>query len=87
MLRDPPELEAKTLFEHFVARPDRGLDESHLRTFYQRVRHWRATQGPEREAFFAQEHPPGQLLHLVDFRHVIRELLRKPGAFLRYRHA
>ena len=33
MLRDAPELEAKTLFEHFLARPDSGLEESHLRTF------------------------------------------------------
>jgi hypothetical protein len=64
MLREAPELEAKTLFEHFLARPDSGMDESHLRTFYRRVRHWRATEGPEREVFFAQEHPPGQLLQL-----------------------
>ena len=46
MLRDAPELEAKTLFEYFLARPDSGLEESHLRTFSRRVRHWRATQGP-----------------------------------------
>src|SRR6266478_7333861 len=61
MLRDAPELEAKTLFEHFLARPDSGLEESHLRTFFRRVRHWRATQGPEREVFFAQDRNPGQL--------------------------
>jgi len=64
MLRDAPELEAKTLFEYFLARPDNGLEESHLRTFFRRVRHWRATQGPEREVFFAQERQPGQLLQL-----------------------
>ena len=64
MLEDAPELEAKTLFEYFLARPDNGLEESHLRTFFRRVRHWRATQGPEREVFFAQEHKPGQLLQL-----------------------
>ena len=64
MLTDAPELEAKTLFEHFLARPDSGLDETHLRTFYRRVRHWRATQGPEREVFFAQERQPGQLMQL-----------------------
>ena len=64
MLEDAPELEAKTLFEYFLARPDNGLEESHLRTFFRRVRHWRATQGPEREVFFAQEHQPGQLLQL-----------------------
>jgi hypothetical protein len=64
MLRDAPELEAKTLFEYFLARPDGGLEESHLRTFFRRVRHWRATQGPEREVFFAQERKPGELLQL-----------------------
>src|SRR5512137_1037898 len=64
MLQDAPELEAKTLFEHFLARPDSGLEESHLRTFFRRVRHWRATQGPEREVFFAQERKPGELMQL-----------------------
>ena len=64
MLQDAPELEAKTLFELFLDRPESGLAEGHLRTFYRRVRHWRATQGPEREVFFAQEQQPGQLLQL-----------------------
>jgi hypothetical protein len=64
MLQDAPELEAKTLFEHFLAQPDSGLEESHLRTFFRRVRHWRATQGPEQEVFFAQERQPGQLMQL-----------------------
>jgi len=64
MLRDAPELEAKTIFEHFLARGDNDLEESHLRTFFRRVRHWRATQGPEREVFFAQERKPGELMQL-----------------------
>ena len=64
MLRDAPELEAKTLFEYFLARPDSGLEESHGRTFSRRVRQWRATHGPEREVFFAQDRNPGQLLQL-----------------------
>ena len=72
MLRDAPELEAKTLFEYFLARPDSGLEESHGRTFSRRVRQWRATQGPEREVFFAQDRNPGQLLQL-DWTHA-REL-------------
>jgi hypothetical protein len=64
MLAAAPELEAKTLYEYFLARPESGLAESHLRTFYRRVRHWRATQGPEREVFFAQARKPGELLQL-----------------------
>ena len=72
MLRDAPELEARTLFDYFLGRPGSGLEPRHLRTFFRRVRHWRATEGPEREVFFAQEHPPGALLQL-DWTHA-REL-------------
>ena len=72
MLREAPELESKTLFEYFLGRPDSELEPGHLRTFFRRVRQWRATQGPEREVFFAQERPPGQLLQL-DWTHA-REL-------------
>lgn len=64
MLRDAPELEAKTLFEYFLNLPESDLQESQLRTFFRRVRHWRATEGPEREVFFAQERHPGELLQL-----------------------
>ena len=35
------------------------LDERHLRTLQRRIAHWRATDGPEREIIFRQEHPPG----------------------------
>jgi hypothetical protein len=64
MLRDAPELEAQTLFEYFLARPDSGLAAPHLRTFQRRVRQWRATHGPQREVFFAQERKPGELMQL-----------------------
>lgn len=64
MLAAAPELEARTLFDHFLELPDSALQESHLRTFYRRVRHWRATQGPEREVFFAQEQKPGEVMQL-----------------------
>jgi hypothetical protein len=37
MLREAPELEAKTLFEYFLARPDSGLAAGHLRTFQRHV--------------------------------------------------
>jgi len=64
MLQDIPELEAKTLFEYFLKQPGSGLDESHLRTFYRRVRHWSATQGPAKEVYFGQERNPGELMEL-----------------------
>ena len=72
MLRDAPELEAKTLFEHFLAQPDSGLEEKHLRTFQRRVRHWQATKGAGQEVYFAQHREPGQMMQL-DWTHA-REL-------------
>lgn len=64
MIEAAPELEAKTLFEHFLAEPGSGLHETHLRTFQRRVRQWRATHGPEKEVFFAQDRLPGELMQL-----------------------
>lgn len=64
MLEDAPELEAKTLFEHFLDRTDNRLEESNLRTFQRRVSHWHATAGAEKEVFFAQERRPGELMQL-----------------------
>lgn len=72
MLRATPELEARALFEHLLAQPGSDLQEKHLRTFFRRVRHWRATAGPDREVFFAQTRKPGELMQL-DWTHA-REL-------------
>ena len=64
MLADAPELEAKGLFEFFLAQPESALLPDHLRTFQRRVSSWRATQGPEKEVYFAQRHSPGQAMEL-----------------------
>ena len=64
MLADAPELEAKGLFEFFLAQPDSALTPDHLRTFQRRVSSWRATLGPEQEVYFAQKHTPGQAMEL-----------------------
>jgi hypothetical protein len=64
MLTDAPELEAKGLFEFFLAQPDSTLTPDHLRTFQRRVSSWRATHGPEKEVYFAQRHSPGQAMEL-----------------------
>jgi len=60
MLKEAPELEAKTLFEHLLElRPGQyGLDQ--LRTFQRRVKAWRAKSGPEKEIFFPQAHRAGE---------------------------
>ena len=64
MLEAVPELEAKALFEHFLAIEGNGLEEKHLRTFYRRVSHWKATQGKEKEVYFEQDRIPGELMQL-----------------------
>jgi transposase InsO family protein len=59
-------LNAVTLLEELQRRYPGDYDTAVLRTLQRRVRQWRALHGPEREVFFAQEHPPGRL-GLSDF--------------------
>lgn len=59
-LRDAPELEAKTLFEHLVERRPGRYTEGQLRTLQRRIKRWRAQEGPPKEVFFSQEHRPGE---------------------------
>ncbi|HEX3681724.1 MAG TPA: IS21 family transposase [Bryobacteraceae bacterium] len=67
-----PGLQAKTLFEYLQRTFPGRFPDSQLRTLQRRIKHWRATEGPAREVFFAQEHRPGQLCE-SDFTHC-REL-------------
>ncbi len=62
MLRDAPELEAKALFEHLAEGRGDEIKPRLLRTFQRRVRAWRLAEGPEKEVFFTQDHPPGKTL-------------------------
>ena len=62
MLREAPELEAKALFEHLTEGADGDKKPGLLRTFQRRVRSWRLAEGPEKEVFFTQDHPPGKTL-------------------------
>lgn len=59
-------LNAVTLLEELQRRYPGSYGGAILRTLQRRVRQWRAVHGPEREVFFAQEHPPGRL-GLSDF--------------------
>ena len=68
MLKEAPELEARSLFDFLSAQPGSGLKPEHIRTFQRRVRQWRGTEGPEKEVMFAQERVPGGLLE-VDWTH------------------
>ena len=67
-----PGLQAKTLFEHLRQRQPGQFSDGQLRTLQRRIKQWRATEGPAKEVFFAQQHRPGELCQ-SDFTHC-REL-------------
>jgi len=60
MLKAAPELEAKALFEFLMGKHPGRYEPGQVRTFQRRVRQWRASDGPDKEVFFAQEHRPGE---------------------------
>jgi hypothetical protein len=64
-----PGLEAKTLFEALQRKYPGQFADGKLRTLQRRLKHWRATDGPEREVFFAQQHVAGRLGQ-SDFTHM-----------------
>ena len=57
MLRADPHLRATTLLEDLQRRYPERYPDRLLRTLQRRVATWRATEGPEREIIFRQEHP------------------------------
>ena len=61
-------LEAKTILEELCRRQPGEFELGQLRTLQRRVRAWRAERGPEKEIYFPQEHPPGQM-GSMDFTH------------------
>lgn len=54
------ELKAKTILRELKGKYPEDFGKENLRTLQRRIRDWRAVQGPAREVFFAQEHPPGR---------------------------
>ena len=54
-------LEAKTLFDYLQRQYPGRFQDGQLRTLQRRVKVWRATEGPAKEVFFAQQHHPGRL--------------------------
>jgi hypothetical protein len=59
---------ATTILEWLEEHHPGQFSSSHLRTLQRRLRDWRALNGPEREVFFPQDHPPGREAQL-DFTH------------------
>lgn len=66
MLEAAPELEAKTLFDHFSDLYPGKYKKNQVRTLQRKVKRWRVQHGPPREVFFQQEHRPGEALQ-TDF--------------------
>lgn len=54
------ELQAQTILDELMARHPGRFTRGQLRTLQRRVREWRAVRGPDKEVYFAQEHPPGR---------------------------
>ena len=69
LLEVNPGLEAKTLFEELQRRYPGRFSDGQLRSLQRRIKAWRATEGPDKEVFFAQEHRPGELAQ-SDFTHM-----------------
>lgn len=65
------DLQALTLFEDLQRRYPSQFQDGQLRTLQRRVKHWRATEGPGQEVFFAQQHHPGDLCE-SDFCHLTK---------------
>jgi hypothetical protein len=66
ILQTIPHLRATTILSELQRRHPGGYPDRLLRSLQRRVAHWRATEGPERELIFRQEHRPG-LQALSDF--------------------
>jgi hypothetical protein len=64
-----PGLEAKTIFEALQRKYPGEFADGQLRTLQRHLKRWRATEGPAREVFFAQQHVPGRLGQ-SDFTHM-----------------
>ncbi|MBO67975.1 MAG: IS21 family transposase [Acidiferrobacteraceae bacterium] len=64
-----PGLQAKTLFDQLQRQYPGRFSDGQLRTLQRRIKVWRATEGPPKEVFFPQVHPPGQLAQ-SDFTHM-----------------
>jgi Mu transposase, C-terminal domain len=64
-----PGLEAKTIFEALQRKHPGRFSDGQIRTLQRRLKQWRATDGPDREVFFAQQHVAGRLGQ-SDFTHM-----------------
>ena len=60
LLQAIPHLRGTTVLETLQRQHPGRFADGVLRSLQRRIAHWRATEGPERELIFRQEHPPGE---------------------------
>jgi len=77
-LKANPGLETKTIFAALQRKYPERFADGQLRTLQRKVKHWRATEGPAQEVYFAQEHRPGELCE-SDFTHLTELEIRISG--------
>lgn len=68
ILTGAPGIRATTVLEELQRLHPGRYPDRVLRSLQRHIAHWRATEGPERELIFRQEHPPGRQA-LSDFTH------------------
>lgn len=61
LLQVNPGLLGTTLFEHLQRTYPGRFPDNQLRTLQQRIKRWRALEGPPKEVYFPQVHHPGRL--------------------------
>jgi len=61
--------ESKSLFAHLQRKYPGRFQDGQLRTLQRKIKIWRATEGPQKEVFFPQEHTPGNIGE-SDFTHM-----------------
>lgn len=83
LLEKDPDLQALTLFEDLQRRYSGRFQDGQLRTLQRRVKHWRATEGPQQEVFFPQLHRPGDLCE-SDFCHLTKLGVTIGGVLFRH---
>ena len=63
--------ESKSLFAHLQRKYPGRYEDGQVRTLQRKVKIWRATEGPQKEVFFPQEHTPGKIGE-SDFTHMTK---------------
>ncbi|HEY3411728.1 MAG TPA: IS21 family transposase [Armatimonadota bacterium] len=83
LLNKDPDLQALTLFEDLQRRYPGRFQDGQLRTLQRQVKHWRATEGPQKEVFFAQLHRAGDVCE-SDFCHLTKLGVTIGGVLFRH---